>query len=532
LINTVSVNTATPFSDSKDSTVTVASQAKLVLSMTALGVLQDGAHGGVTLSYQNTGTAATAATLRYVLPSNATMIDSDSATVSGSAYTWNLGNVAVDGAGSREVTIEASGEAGSSLLHTASVAGTDTSDTAEATTVIGLREELALSLTAPGSVNTGAEFTASLTAQNTGNAAANATALSLTLPAGFTASALDGGTLDSALDNQVVRWSVDLVAGASVTLSPTVNAPSAAGKAVLLAGLTATSGKTQSASADVQITMAASAIISAGAQFSVPEAKAGDSVTLIAGPVNVGGAASRAITNTVTLDPGLTATAFDGASWNANTRVLSWTTFEPLPSRGSDPKTFTVRVEDAGALTATARSDGAEGTASMVRTFPEEVTITPENPDSSCKVSGQPVVQAAPTPPAGITLSFANTVGFTVIDCDRNPNTSYPEKLTVTIDVGQDIAADAQLHKVSDAGAWAVIEDAVITGQTVTYSITDDGELDQDKTPGTLRDPVALAFPEGDAPAKPVLPVPLPLWLLAALMGSVGWLGYRRLNSV
>ena len=70
-----------------------------------------------------------------------------------------------------------------------------------------------------------------------------------------------------------IRWfagAVDLAAGASVTLSPTVTAPSAAGKAVLLAGLTATSGKTQSASADVQVTMAASAIITAGAQFSVP----------------------------------------------------------------------------------------------------------------------------------------------------------------------------------------------------------------------------------------------------------------------
>jgi uncharacterized repeat protein (TIGR01451 family) len=532
LINSVSVSTATRFDDSVQSTVTVASQAELVLSMTAPGVLQDGAQGGVTLSYQNTGTAATAATLRYVLPSNATMIDSDNATVSGSAYTWNLGDVAVQGAGSRTVTIEASGEAGSSLLHTASVTGTDTSDTAEATTVIGLREELALSLTAPGSVNTGAGFTASLTAQNTGNAAANATALSLTLPAGFTASALDGGTLDSALDNQVVRWSVDLAAGASVTLSPTVTAPSAAGKAVLLAGLTATSGKTQSASADVQVTMAASAIITAGAQFSVPEAKAGDSVTLTAGPVNVGGAASGTITNTVTLSAGLTATAFDDASYNANTRVLSWTT-SSLVSGGSDSKTFTVRVEDAGALTATASSNGNEGTATMVRTFPEEVTITPENPDSSCKISGQPVVAAAPTPPAGITLSFANTVGFTVIDCDRNPSTSYPEKLTVTIDVGQDIAADAQLYKVSDAGAWAVIEDAVITGQTVTYSITDDGDLDQDKTPGTLRDPVALAFPEGDAPppeVKPIVPVPLPLWLLGVAAALIGRLGVRRLK--
>ena len=131
LINSVSVNTATRFNDSVQSTVTVAAQAELVLSMTAPGVLQDGAQGGVTLSYQNTGTAATAATLRYVLPNNATMIDSDSAAVSGSTYTWNLGNVAEKGAagsaGSRTVTIEASGAADSSLLHTASVTGTETS---------------------------------------------------------------------------------------------------------------------------------------------------------------------------------------------------------------------------------------------------------------------------------------------------------------------------------------------------------------------------------------------------------------------
>jgi hypothetical protein len=28
-----------------------------------------------------------------------------------------------------------------------------------------------------------------------------------------------------------------------------------------------------------------------------------------------------------------------------------------------------------------------------------------------------------------------------------------------------------------------------------------------------------------------VLPVPLPYWLLAILMGSVGWMGYRRLST-
>jgi hypothetical protein len=90
-----------------------------------------------------------------------------------------------------------------------------------------------------------------------------------------------------------------------------------------------------------------------------------------------------------------------------------------------------------------------------------------------------------------------------VIDCDRNPNTTYPETLSVTIDVGQTIDSGARLYKVSDAGQWSLIDGAVITGQTVTYSITDDGDLDQDKTPGTLRDPVALAVPSRCSYAGP-----------------------------
>ena len=100
----------------------------------------------------------------------------------------------------------------------------------------------------------------------------------------------------------------------------------------------------------------------------------------------------------------------------------------------------------------------------------------------------------------------------------------------MTIDVGQPIAGDAALYKISEAGEWSVIDNALISGQAVTYSITDDGELDQDKTPGTLRDPVALAVPPS-TPSGRVLDIPaLPLWILGLLALAVGWLGYRRLK--
>jgi hypothetical protein len=479
----------------------------------------------VTLTYQNTGTAATNATLRYVLPGNAAMVDAAGATVSGASFSWDLGSLAAGATGMKVVTVKANGAANSTMLHSARLADANTSASAEAQTTIGVREELALTITAPASVDTGDAFTTTMVASNTGNVAANGTAVNLTVPSGFTVSDADGGTAGG----QQISWTLDLASGASVTLSPTLTAPAAADTGVLLAELIAASGKTQSASASVRVTVPTAAIIQAGVQFSVAEAMAGDQVTLKAGPANVGDAASGQVTNVVTLAAGLTPVGTAGTTWNSANRTLSWSS-ESLAAQSSDVKQFTLRVEDAGPLSTSLSSAGATGEARMVRTFPEEVTITPENPDSTCKLSGQPTVQAAPTPPAGVTLSFANTVGFTVIDCDRNPNTSYPETLSVTIDVGQSIDGDAALYKISDAGDWSIVEGAVISGETVTYSITDDGELDQDKTPGTLRDPVALAVPPA-TPSGRVLDIPaLPLWILGLLALAVGWLGYRRLK--
>ena len=158
------------------------------------------------------------------------MVDNAGASVSGPAYTWSLDNLAPDASDSRVITIAAAGTADTTLLHTATVTGTGTSDSTEARTVIGVREELALSLTAPAYADTDTGFTASLSAQNTGNVAANGTIVTLTLPTGFTATDLAGGTLDS----QMIRWTLDLTANATQTLSPTIMAPTAPDSGVLL----------------------------------------------------------------------------------------------------------------------------------------------------------------------------------------------------------------------------------------------------------------------------------------------------------
>ena len=155
-------------------------------------------------------------------------------------------------------------------------------------------------------------------------------------------------------------------------------------------------------------------------------------------------------------------------------------------------KAFKVRVANAGPLAATITSNDASGEATAERTFPEEVTIKPEDPDSTCVLCGLPVVEAAPEPPVKYGLAFPNSVGFAVIDCDRIPNGRYPETLNVTIDVGQPIGAGARLFKIDDSGEWSEIYRAIFTEETVTYQITDDGDLDQDKRPGIIRDPVVL----------------------------------------
>jgi len=67
-------------------------------------------------------------------------------------------------------------------------------------------------------------------------------------------------------------------------------------------------------------------------------------------------------------------------------------------------------------------------------------------------------------------------------------------------------------------------------GNTVSYTLTDNGSLDLDPDDGELRDPVAVAIVGGSGIYVPFIPVPIPYWVLALLSGLMGWLGYRRLR--
>ena len=71
---------------------------------------------------------------------------------------------------------------------------------------------------------------------------------------------------------------------------------------------------------------------------------------------------------------------------------------------------------------------------------------------------------------------------------------------------------------------------ATVSGNTLSYTLTDNGPLDLDPDDGEMRDPVGAAIVGGDGIYIPLIPVPIPYWVLGLLTGLMGWLGYRRLR--
>ncbi|WP_347136738.1 fibronectin type III domain-containing protein [Parahaliea mediterranea] len=95
---------------------------------------------------------------------------------------------------------------------------------------------------------------------------------------------------------------------------------------------------------------------------------------------------------------------------------------------------------------------------------------------------------------------------------------------SVTIEAlfGEDLPPRSVAYKVSASGEWVEIPGATIAGNKITYTVTDNGPLDDDAVLGQITDPVTAVVP-------PIEPVPvLPVWLLAALGSLIGLAGLRH----
>ncbi|XAH25353.1 choice-of-anchor U domain-containing protein [Xylophilus sp. GW821-FHT01B05] len=152
---------------------------------------------------------------------------------------------------------------------------------------------------------------------------------------------------------------------------------------------------------------------------------------------------------------------------------------------------------------------------------------------------------------AGCTLVPGNT-GF-ASPASTPPGVSFPQgvfafsasgctagsSVTLTLTYPQALPAGAQYWKFGPTAAnatahWFVLPGATINGNTVTFSITDNGDGDSDPAPGAITDPGGvgvLAVAGGGVTAIPV-DAPWMLGLLTLLLGGAAWrarrVGYRQ----
>ena len=146
----------------------------------------------------------------------------------------------------------------------------------------------------------------------------------------------------------------------------------------------------------------------------------------------------------------------------------------------------------------------------------------PPAANSSCSIDSLAVASTATESPGVAVDGIGKGISFALSGCD----TSSLETLAIRIDLGTAPAQGAVAMKIDSDGNWSQIEGASIEGSVVTYTITDNGPLDEDPDPGKIGDPITVAVPY----VAPALPVPtLPALALALLSLLLGLFGYRRL---
>jgi len=85
------------------------------------------------------------------------------------------------------------------------------------------------------------------------------------------------------------------------------------------------------------------------------------------------------------------------------------------------------------------------------------------------------------------------------------------DTIEVTARFGDDLPAGAAGYKVDGAGNWIPIPGASVSGNAISYTVTDGGPLDADgAVNGSISDPVTAVVTSSETEAIPVAP----RWLL------------------
>lgn len=127
----------------------------------------------------------------------------------------------------------------------------------------------------------------------------------------------------------------------------------------------------------------------------------------------------------------------------------------------------------------------------------------------SCTFNG-PVTTAAVSPAGAPGTPIDTELGFQIDGCGS--------PVQISAKFGSALPAGSIAYKRSAAGVWTAIPGAVVSGDTVTYSITDGGPLDADgSVNGSISDPVTALVPFAGSGTQQI--PALPLWAYMLLIG-------------
>lgn len=423
-----------------------------------------------------------------------------------------------------------------SVTHAAS--GAQDSDRAK--TTIDARPDLVLALTSKPRqvVAPGAEVEMILALKNVGTAPANNVVLTLPTDTATFASASNGGAANG--DNVVWPAIASLPASETATIY-TAKLTAGAEDGVIqtqasLAGTTAGGASVSESSNFKALRVANDADPELTAVFDPENFRPGDAISLNFTIANEGSAELASGTLVVPL-PKDTSVATAPTSTGAScTETACTIPVDALAAGGSTTASVSLTVDAGSSLTrlggagalkpdtqgafqlqaATAEAD-LQITSDIKE--PYEISIDPPA-GSGCSLTSVSTQQD--TDVTGFTLVRDQLLNFSISGCD--PGTSVPVAITVQ---GDALRRGTLAIKTDDSGAnGAQIAGATVSGNTIRYTLTDNGPLDLDPADGELRDPIAVGVV-----IAPVLPVPIPYWVLALLTGLMGWLGFRRLSA-
>ncbi len=239
---TIDADGVDPFTGPPVTTTVVGPLVSFAISKNAPATVPTGANLTYTLNYQNSGVQnATNVVISDPVPAGTTFVSaSNSGTLQGGNVVWNIGTVNAGASGSVSFTVTVNTAAGGTVVNSGYTIDADHIDPVMGppvtTNVVGPLVSFTVTKSGPASVASGSNLTYTINYQNSGVQNALNVVIKDPIPAGTTfVSATDGGTPQGGN----VVWNLGTVnAGASGSVSFTVNVTASAGSTIINSGYT------------------------------------------------------------------------------------------------------------------------------------------------------------------------------------------------------------------------------------------------------------------------------------------------------